>query len=301
MFNFDGDFSIDDAYKLFELNGRSSLGELEAAFKKLARKYHPDKQGGSKEAERFFAHIVDSYERLKIVLGNGGGVKSWRELCFAQSACGQNAFPATAGSESESSPGEFPAQGNIRIWINFREAVCGTRKRITIKSGTRRAKRKKLIIKIPPLTRNGTVLRLKKAGFAPVPGAPPSDVLVEVLIWNDYAYAVKKRDLFLELEISPRRVRGGGRIKIPSPYGALWAVLPPESKPGTTIRLRGRGLKPENPGEKAGDLYVKLVRRRPLRQRAADLALRAGWIRKRNPLSDKDPFIRIPDVVRATP
>jgi len=300
MFNFDHDFSIDSAYRLFGLNGRSSLEDLEAAFKKLARKYHPDKQRGSKEAERLFARIVDSYERLKIVLGSGGGVKTWRELRTGQEVQAENGFPA-ADDASERAGEEFPARENVKVWINFREAVCGTRRRVTIKSTGPSVKRKTLIVKIPPLTRNGTVLRLRRAGFVPIPGAPASDVLVEVLVWNDYSYSVKKRDLFIELEVSRRRATGGGRIKIPSPSGTLWAVLPPESKPGTVIRLRGRGLKAKVPGEKAGDLYVKLVPRRPLRQRVADLALRAGWIRKRNPLADKDPFIRIPDLVRVTP
>ena len=286
-------FSIGHAYDLFGLRKEATLEDLEASFRRLARKYHPDKHQGSPEAEKIFAQIVDAYVRLKRVIPPKGSHKRWHQpqrLHYEQAAP-----DIRTHIDTPVIPEGFATPENVSVKISFEEAVCGTSKTVVLRSGKLLGPTKTLKVHVPRLTRNGTKLRLRQAGFVPLPGAPPTDVFVVVRVANDFRFSANGTDLYVQVETPHSTASSGGRLKVPTPYGPYWVTIPPLIDLDTIIRFPGLGLRPHVIHGVPGDLYVRPIKRPGLFNRVRDrLGRWAGRRRENEYLRDMDPFVRMP-------
>ncbi len=134
--------------------------------------------------------------------------------------------------------------------MNLSSSIAGANKRLTLPDG------RTLDVTIPPGIVEGQVLRLRGKG-APGSGAGGfGDALIEVEIRPDRSFTREGDDIYLELPVSLSEAVLGGRIKVPTPTGAVTMTVPRNSNTGTILRLRGKGA-PRHAGGH-GDQFVKL-------------------------------------------
>jgi curved DNA-binding protein len=113
---------------------------------------------------------------------------------------------------------------------------------------------RKLNLKIPKGVGKGQHIRLAGQGGPGIGDAPAGDLLLEIDFSPHSIYRVDGRDVFLELPIAPWEAALGGKIKVPCPNRTLSLTVPPGSKQGRKLRLKGQGI----PGKTPGDFYCVL-------------------------------------------
>jgi DnaJ-class molecular chaperone len=113
-----------------------------------------------------------------------------------------------------------------------------------------------LDVTIPPGTRDGQILRLRGKGRPGIGGGPPGDALIEIEVRPHHVFTRKGDDIHAELPISLKEAVLGGKVKVPTPSGAVTMTVPKWSNTGTVLRLKGQGV--PKPGGGRGDEYVTL-------------------------------------------
>ncbi|OYV44901.1 MAG: molecular chaperone DnaJ [Acidocella sp. 20-57-95] len=249
----------DDLYKILGVAKTATADEIRSAYRKLAKKHHPDLNPGNKAAEDKFKSISAANELLsdpaKRARYDAGEIdetgaerapqRSYRD--YADGPAGQRyrANGAHGGFGGENFEDLFssmfsgraanpnaPARGQDAqyvLTINFLDAINGATNRLTLPDG------QTLDVKIPPGTEQDAKLRLRGRGAPGRNGGPAGDALIEINIKPHEFYQRDGQDIRLELPITLTE-----------------AVLS-----GTELRLRGRGV-PAAGSRPAGDLYVKL-------------------------------------------
>ncbi len=277
-----------DYYKILGVDRKASEKEIKRAYRKLAVKYHPDKNPGDKAAEERFKEINEAYEVLS---------DPEKRAKYDQLGESWRTYQRMGGQ-----PGDFDwsqwmsgAPGGVHIefgdlgdlfgggFSDFFNAVFGgmeARRRaarrgrdiqqpITISlteayTGTTRTVRldgRRLEVKIPPGAKTGTKVRLAGKGEAG-PGAS-GDLYLVVEVAPDPRFRRKGDDLYVEVPVDLYTAVLGGEVTVPTPGGPVMLTIPPGSQPGQTFRLRGRGMPLlRNPSEH-GDLYARLKVRLP--------------------------------------
>jgi curved DNA-binding protein len=147
---------------------------------------------------------------------------------------------------------------NATIKIPIEDAFTGATRTITLDvrkveaSGRVSPKRRTLNVKIPPGITAGKRIRLEKQGGGD--GARAGDLYLTVEFEPHAFYRVQGKDLNLELPVTPWEAALGRKVKVPTLGGPVDLKIPPGSSSGKTLRLKGRGL----PGNPPGELYVEL-------------------------------------------
>jgi DnaJ-class molecular chaperone len=269
----------DDPYAVLGVKRDASQDEIRAAYRKLAKKLHPDLNPGDKQAEEKFKQVSVAYDLLGDPEKRGRfdrgeidatGAERPRERYY------RDFHGADAGTHSYSTAGGFAdfmenedilseilgrrAGGarfrmpghdvHYRLPVEFLEAVNGTTKRITMPDGAT------LDVVIPAGTQDHQVLRLRGKGGAPVGGAPPGDALVEIEVRPHKLFTRKGDDIHIELPISLAEAVLGAKLDVPTPTGAVRMTVPKGSNTGTVLRLRGKGV--ARKGQTPGDQYITL-------------------------------------------
>ncbi len=144
---------------------------------------------------------------------------------------------------------------HYRLTISFLEASNGITRRLRLAEGRR------IDVRIPPGIQEGQQIRLKGAGITPLEG-PPGDALISIEI-EPHAYFTRRGlHILMDLPVSLSEAVLGGRVKVPTIEGPVQIAVPPGSNTGTTLRLRGRGIRPDStPGAAEavpGDQFVTL-------------------------------------------
>ncbi|GBQ24152.1 molecular chaperone DnaJ [Acetobacter estunensis NRIC 0472] len=277
--------SAGDPYKVLGVARTASQDEIRKAYRKLARKYHPDLNPDNKEAEEKFKAIgiandllsdeakrarfdrgeidENGQERAPPGYGAHGGYQDFGEGGFQHAGGAQGFSPedlsdlfggmfGNRGGGGRRSAG--PRAGQDRTYnltVSFLDSVQGTTSRVSLPGGAT------LDVKIPPGIENGQVLRLRGKGGAGVQGGPPGDALITITVTPDARYTREGQDLRQRLPVDLRTAVLGGPITVPTPSGAVKMNVPANSDTGTVLRLRGRGVK-EHGKHPAGNLYVTL-------------------------------------------
>lgn len=259
-----------DYYKILGVSRDVAQDELKKAYRKLARKYHPDV---SKEAnaEAKFKEVGEAYEALKDPekraqydqfgssyqhgqsfnpppgwggqggAGMGGGnFSSFFESMFSGGGMGGN--------------DQFFAQGedvNAKITVSLEDAFNGAKKSIRRPGGTNQTGT--INVKIPAGITSGKKIRLAGQGKAGA-GVEAGDLFLEINIANHAYYQVEDKDVIINLPISPWEAALGAKITVPTLAGKISLTIPTSAKSGQKMRLKGRGL----PGKQAGDQIVVL-------------------------------------------
>lgn len=254
-----------DYYKTLGVEPGASDADIKAAYRRLARKYHPDVSKEAGAEERFKA-INEAYEVLKDPgkrnayeqlraggfrqgqdfrpppgwdydgqdFGGGGGFSDFFESLFGGARARGARAPGGAG-------GAPRVERRMRLDLDLETVYAGGRQRIEVDGRT-------LEVKIPAGIQPGQNIRL--AGQ----GGQGRDLLLEIAYRPHPRFEVEGRTLTCRLPVMPWQAALGATVSVPTLGGAVDLKIPPESTTGKRLRLRGRGL----PGTPPGDQIVLL-------------------------------------------
>jgi DnaJ-class molecular chaperone len=270
-----------DPYTTLGVKKDATQDDIQKAYRRLAKKLHPDLNPGNKIAEEKFKEVSAAYDllsdpekRARFDRGeiDASGTERPRQQYYRDFADqdGWSAYTTNSGfadfsdfSGSEDILSEiFGRQGRAghrrrgqdvryHLDLSFLDAVNGGKQSIVLPDGTT------LDVNIPPGTRDGQILRLRGKG-RPAPGdGPPGDALIEISVLPHPYFTRKGDDIYLDLPISLKEAVLGAKIKVPTPGGAVTVAVPKWSNTGRVLRLKGRGV-PRADGSK-GDEYIKLM------------------------------------------
>jgi DnaJ-class molecular chaperone len=276
-----------DPYTVLGVPKTATDEEIRKAFRKLAKKYHPDLNPGDKAAEAKFKEVSQANEILsdpekrrrydageidatgqevpprgfyRDQAGGFGGAKY-------EHAGGHEAFSDMGGIFSEMfgqrgggfrfrtgegedfDMGALPLTYTLRV--PFLVAARGGKQRVSMPDG------KTLDIDIPEGTTDGQTLRLKGQGMPGRKGRPAGDAYVEIRVDPHPFFEPRDNDIHVELPVTPSEAVLGGRIRVPTVGGPVMLNVPAGSNTGTSLRLKGRGLL-DRKSKQRGDQYVKL-------------------------------------------
>ncbi|MEL7489096.1 MAG: DnaJ C-terminal domain-containing protein [Pseudomonadota bacterium] len=267
-------------YSVLGLTASASDSEIRAAFRKLAKQYHPDRNPDDKAAEEKFKEISaafdivgDADKRKRFDRGEidaegrergfaGGGYGGARPGGFGGGAYGSAGGPG-AGASFEDLGDIFSdlfggRRANAmrgrdlryRLEVDFLDAALGAKKRVTMPDG------RNLDLTVPAGLEDGQTLRLRGQGEPGHGGAPAGDVYVEVKVKPHRQFERKGDDIHVEAPIGLAEAVLGGKVTVPTISGDVSVTAPKNASSGTVLRLKGRGIK-KSAGV-AGDQYVKL-------------------------------------------
>ncbi len=253
----------DDPYKILGVAKDATPEQIRAAYRKQAKKHHPDLNPGDKKAEDAFKSasaandiLSDPEKRARYDRGEIDGAGNERGR--PGPGPGGGGFGGGGFEDIFSNIFEQRTRGPARgqddrytLKIEFLEAVNGGAKRITLPDG------QGLDVKIPPGTKEGDVLRLRGKGQPGRNGGPQGDVLIEVQIAPHRLFRREDRNLYIELPITLREAVLGAKVTVPTPSGDVVMTVKPHTESGLEMRLRGKGV-PGHGHAHAGDLHVKL-------------------------------------------
>ncbi len=252
-----------DPYEVLGLKRDADAAAIRAAYRKLAKKFHPDLNPGKSEAAERFKQInaandilADPDKRARFDRGEidaEGNERpsgpSWRDFAEAAGRQRYRAQPDFRADDLDDilgaafgmrgGRGGFAMAGadaHYALTIGFIDAAVGTTRRVTLPDG------RTLDVRIPAGVRDGHVLRLKGQGHPGHDGGPSGDALVEVTIAPHPSLRREGDDIILDLPVSLREAVLGTSLQVPTIGGPVRLTIPPGSGTGTRLRLRGRGI-----------------------------------------------------------
>jgi DnaJ-class molecular chaperone len=266
-----------DPYELLGVSRDASQKDIQKAYRRLAKKLHPDLNPGNAEAERQFKDVAAAYEllsdpdkRARFDRGeiDASGAERPQQRHFYRDFAGGAGSPYTSDAGfADFMDGDdilstiFGARGRggrrrrgqdvlYRLEVDFLDAVNGATRRLTLPDGS------VIDVAIPPGTRDGQVLRLRGKGTPGLGGGPPGDALVEIAVRPHPWFTRRGDDLYLEMPISLPEAVLGAKVAVPTPTGPVTMTVPKGANTGTVLRLKGKGV-PRANGSR-GDEYVTL-------------------------------------------
>jgi curved DNA-binding protein len=271
-----------DYYAVLGIEKTAGVDQIKKAYRKLALKYHPDKNPGDKQAEERFKEITEAYAVLSdpekkqqydqfgdtgfhqrfsqedifrnVDLGNifrefGFGGRGGDDI-FSQIFAGMGGHQ---GFNSHHRP--RPSKGQdylMRLTIPFRQAVLGGERRVEL---DRDGQKEQLQVRIPAGVESGQKLRIPGKGGASTAGGSAGDLMLEIHVNDDHRFRREDRDLFTTVRIPFSGACLGTSVTVDTLEEAKRIKIKPGTKSGSKIRLKGYGV-PGRPGKHAGDLYA---------------------------------------------
>ena len=245
-----------DYYAVLGVNRQATTDEIKRAYRKLARKYHPDvnKDPG---AEERFKQINEAYavlsdpEKRQIYDQYGTttpqpGPEVWTWEGTPEGGEFSEFFQQLFGGGFRRPRSRGPMRGGdyqVGLTLSLEEAYRGGSQTIEINGQT-------ITIDIPAGARDGTRIRVAGQGGA---GNPPGDLWIQIRLAPHPLYRLEGDDLYLEIPVPAPIAVVGGKVRVPTFEGPVDLTIPPRTQSGRTLRLRGRGW--QRPGGR-GDLYA---------------------------------------------
>lgn len=255
-----------DPYEILGVDRTVTDAALQSAYRKLAKKHHPDVNPGKKGAEEKFKEIAAAYALLSdpekrarydrgeidasgqetapprdFYRGYGddsGRTKYRTEGEYDLDDLDLASIFGSAFGRRHAGEGFRAAGGDARytLTVDFLDAAKGAVRRLTLPDG------KTLDVTIPAGLRDGQVLRLKGKGQPGFGGGPAGDVLIEVNVAPHPLFRREGDDVVIELPITLKESVLGAKVEVPTLHGTVNLTIPPNSASGQRLRLRGRGI-----------------------------------------------------------
>ena len=275
---------MSDPYQILGVAKSASAADIKSAYRKLAKKLHPDVNPGRKDIEQKFKEVTAAYDLLSdpdkrarfdrgeidaqgqergfgggYGGGFGGGRGGYRGQAGADPFAGfggmEDIFAEfmgggarrRGGGNAGAAGGARGSDVNYTVTLPFIDACLGGKKRLDLTND------KTVDVTIPPGIADGHKLRLKGQGLAGI-GGGAGDALVEIKIEPHAHFTRKDNDIHLECPISLPEAATGASVTVPTLDGQVTVKIPKGANTGTTLRLKGKGI----PAAQAGDMFVKL-------------------------------------------
>lgn len=280
-----------DYYKIMGVDRHASAEDIKRAYRRLARKYHPD-VSKEKDAEARFKEVGEAYEVLrdpeKRAAYDGLGMRkpgeefrpppNWESNYGGRAGEGvhsdffETLFGGLGGRSSFRSRG-FDTSAQVDVTLE--EAYRGAQRALQLQRlGTDEQGRPKpftqqLNVRIPAGVIDGQQIRVAAQGQAGAGGGPAGDLFLEVRLLPHRWFRAQGRDIWLDLPVTPWEAALGETVRVPTLGGRVDLKLPKGSQTDRQLRLKGRGL----PGNPPGDQLVLLKIMAPPATTAAEEAL----------------------------
>lgn len=254
-----------DPYDILGVDRAADAAAIRSAYRKLAKKHHPDVNPGKADAAARFGEISAAYDLLSDkdkrarfdrgeidAQGNeihrqyyrdapghehyqeaGGFSQEDLESFFSQ------AF-GNAGRRSDWGTTNRPTRGrdaHYSVTVSFVDAAVGVTRRLSLPDG------KTLDVRIPAGTEDGHILRLRGQGGPGFNGAPAGDALIEIGVAPDPRFHRDGDDIITDIPVSVQEAVLGTSLEVPTVHGPVRLSVPPGSGTGTRLRLRGKGIR----------------------------------------------------------
>lgn len=272
-----------DYYKVLGLNKSASQDEIKKAYRRLARKYHPDVSKES-DAEARFKEVGEAYEVLKDpekrqqydtlganwkngqdfhtppgwegFSGGAGGASGFSDFFDSMfgggfNTGGRGGFHQSGFEDIFGQNGYGAQKGEditVQLKVTLEQVYHGEHVNVRLSTG------KALKVKIPKGIAEGKKIRLSGQGHEGMGGGPKGDLFVEVRYAPHTNYTVDGKNIELTLPIAPWEAALGASVSAPTLSGIVQLKVPAGSTSGKRLRLKGRGM----PGKETGDFYVRL-------------------------------------------
>ncbi|MDT0642024.1 J domain-containing protein [Zunongwangia sp. F363] len=276
-----------DYYKLLELDKSASQADIKKAYRKLARKYHPDLNPNDKEAQLRFQQINEANEVLsdpeKRKKYDKYG-KDWKhaeqfeEARKQQSAAGSSGYGGFGGSQGYSYSGNFEEDTfsdffeqmfgggartrgagrrpqfkgqdfNAELQLNLSDVYTSQKQTLTVNG-------KNIRLTIPAGVEDGQTIKIKGHGAPGIQGGPKGDLFITFNIINNTKFKREKENLYSTEEIDLYTALLGGELTVDTFGGKAKLKVKPETQPGTRIKLKGKGFPKYKKEGQYGDLYI---------------------------------------------
>ena len=278
-----------DYYKILGVDKKASKAEIKKAYKRMARKYHPDVSKLA-NAEEKFKEVNEAYEVLKndenrasydqlgsnwkagtqggFGGGTQGGFGGGDFSDFFESVFGQNSghggahggFSGFGGGQPRAQKGQ-----NLKQSINvpLKDLYTGVNRTFIISqpeagaNGQTYMMDKRITVKIPKGIEPGKSIRLKGKGNPGHNGGSNGDLLLKIELDDDVKFELKGKDVYTDLPLLPWEAALGAKVNVSTPTGSVGMSVPKNMQSGKKMRLKGKGF----PSAVPGNLYavIKIV------------------------------------------
>ena len=293
-----------DYYKILDIPKTASADEVKKAYRKLAVKYHPDKNKDDKNAEEKFKEVNEANEILKDAVkrkeydalaedyknyqksggkqgfdGYSQGNRSSGNQYQSRGNAGQqfdedsfadffsNMFGGRNNGNGQSRQQSYKGQDfTASMEVSLEEAYSGTSRQIQLET-------QKLSMKIKPGVKDGQILRLKGKGSKGTNGALDGDLLITVKVLENNIFKRKEDDLYCTIEVDFYTSILGGKSEIKTLKGKININIPKETANGKVVRLKKMGMPIFNKPEEFGDLYATINIKMPTNLSEKELEL----------------------------
>jgi curved DNA-binding protein len=258
-----------DYYKILGVAADADLKAIKTAYRKLARKYHPD-VSTVKDAEKQFKDVAEAYEVLSddkkraefdqsSGQGSGGDFSDFFESIFGagrQRTAGSRGFEGT--EDFTSSRGR---DVDVELPLFLEDTFSDESRPLEYnlphygESGRLADIRKTLSVKLPPGVADGDRIRLKGQGGPGFGNGPAGDLYLRIRLVPHPLFDVAGHDLNITVPVAPWEAALGAKITLPTLTGKISLAIAPDSQNGQRLRIKGKGLRTRSGN---GDLFAIL-------------------------------------------
>lgn len=271
-----------DYYKVLGVDKKASQEDIKKTYRKLAVKFHPDKNPGDKKSEEKFKEINEAYDVLGDAekrkkyddlgenwqqyqqrgapnnnqqyynpqggspFGGEGGFSDFFESFFGGGSSG------FGGSRQRSTRKVKGEDYQAETTITLEEAFHGTTRQINLST-------QKLNLKLKPGIADGQILRMKEKGAPGINGGPDGDLFITIHIQKHHLYERKGDDLYFDQPLDAYTAILGGKLSVQAIDKPLNINIPAGTDSGKTFRLKGMGMPHEKDATQRGDSYVRVM------------------------------------------
>ncbi len=251
-----------DPYVTLGVEKSASQDEIQKAYRRLAKKLHPDLNPGNRQAEEQFKNVTAAYDllgdadkRARFDRGeiDASGAERPAHRYYRDFSEGASPYSSDAGYEDFGDADEILAQMfsrggrarahmrgadiRYRLELDFLEAVNGGERQVVLPDGSA------LDVNIPAGTREGQILRLRGKGRPGLGDASTGDALIEIEVRPHRIFTRKGDDIHIDLPISLREAVLGGEVVAPTPAGKVMMKVPKWTNTNAVLRLKGKGAR----------------------------------------------------------